>query len=509
MSVKTNRMVLSVVVCIFAAVLAFGCGGDTAKIADPSIVATDGKYFVYGEVIDGATLKPVSGATVKLFTGNIEQSAVTKEAEAEVEAGTEESEEVVDPNMAVSSDSGDFLIANVAGGDHRLRIEAAGYAVYEEWMSINQSADNVYYRAAGYKGEIKLGYSCDVDTYVTFKGSPVSGAAVYADAFSSPEISAVTDETGKATLAGLSQVANYSIIAPAFDSNADGLYDYTTGMNSGYSCVNSDKAVAIDLDEAGRNDSINIIGGSYDKYKNAILAGTAWSVKSAEPMVLVFNYPVSIVAGDFGLSYVRNLALSTDAQFNKEIMVGVTAALSGGGTILTLTPSEPLFPNETYDALGTATAVINGKVQYFTNFGYSWYVIGGGLASGSITADNYNGTTGQALNDKIVYIEFPEYVDGNVLVKSYVKNGTSTILNQTVNLNSGQLITDESSPAWAGDDGCTGGVCGGDHVSYRVALPLPTLSDDQASSENSVTVFVNATNAEGVSIAEEVTLKIE
>lgn len=496
MSVKTRITVLSVVVCVFATVLAFGCGGDTAKTVDPSIVATDGKYFIYGTVLDSATLKPVSGATVKLFTGNIEQSAVTKEAEAE--AGAAESDEGVDANMAVSSDLGDFLVTNVAGGDHRLRIEAAGYAVYEEWISINQSADNVFYRAAGNKGEIKLGYSCDVDTYVTFEGSPVSGATVYAEAYGSPEISAVTDETGKATLAGLSQVANYSIIAPAFDPNADGLYDYITGMNSGYSCVNSDKTAAIDLDEAGRNDSIAIIGGSFDKYKSP---WSTWSVKSSEPMVLVFNYPISIVVGDFSLSYMRDLVSSSDPQFGKEIMAGVTPALSGGGTILTLTPSEPLLPNEIYDAQGDASAVINGKVQYYAGFG-SWYVVGGGLAPGTATADNYNGTTGQPSGKGSVYIEFPEYVDGNVLVKSYVQDGTPVVSNQKVNLNnSGQFVTD-----WGG--GCSGGVCGGDHVSYRVPLQL-NLANYHAAGENSVTVFVDATNAEGASVAEELVLKIE
>jgi hypothetical protein len=188
-------------------------------------------------------------------------------------------------------------------------------------------------------------------------------------------------------------------------------------------------------------------------------------------------------------------------------MVGVTAALSAGGTILTLTPSEPLLANETYDIRGAVTAVINGELQDLMLVN-EWNVIGGGLASGAISADNYNGTTGQASAKTPIYIEFPEYVDGSALVKSYVDNGTPIAVNHMLDLNTGQFVTDDHGTPATNDNGCTAGVCGGDHVSYRVSLPL-WLADDHAASANSVTVFVDATNTEGTHVAEELTLKVE
>lgn len=491
MSAKVRMAVFSVVVCIAAAWFSTGCGGGSSGNADlnPSIAATDGKYFVYGKVIDGATLKPVSGATVKLFTGSIEQSSVTKSN--------------VDANAAVSTESGDFLIANVAGGDHRLRVEASGYAIYEKWISIEQSSDNVYYFAAGSEGEIKLGYSCDVTAYVTSEGAPIKGATVYADSPGSPEISAATDETGKATLAGLSQVDKYSIIAPAFDSNSDSIYDYVTGVNSNYSCADSDKTVAIDLTKAERDDSIYIIGGSYEKYKYPI----AWNhngIKNGEPMVMVFNYPVEITEGGFNLTYTRDLVPSSDSQFGKTIAAGLTANLSGGGTILTITPTEQLFPNEYYTFNGVVTAKIYGDTGYFSSFN-DWYVIGDGLLSESIAADNYNGTTGEAIITGKVYIEFPEYVYGNILIKSVTKAGTTQALNQFVDVSNGwnnEFVNDSNS------FGCTNGVCKGDNVRYRVDTGFVS-ADNQASSENSITALIDVTNSEGVRIAKEMKLYVE
>ena len=496
---KTRKMMYSVAGMICLTFVVAGCGGGGGNTdLNPSITATDGKYFVYGKVIDTSTLQPVSNATVRLFTGSVEQSSVTK---GDIDA---------DQNLAVSTESGDFLIADVVGGDHRLRVEVDGYAVYEEWISINQSSDNVFYFAAGVEGKIKLDRSCDIEAYVTFEGSPVGGVTVHAtniDAPTSPEISAITDENGKATLAGLSQTDVYSITAPAFDTNSDGAYDYTTKAGYYNSCVNSDRTAALALDKADRNDPIYVIGGSYDKYFTYCSLYYGYgdkmcSVKDSESIVIVFSYPISIDGESLRLTYERDLVPSTDSQFGEQVNVDAAVSLSGGGTVLTITPAEKLFPNEFYSIVGSATAVINGKVQYYTDFGNSWYVIASGLSVETITADNCNDATEQATFGK-VYLEFPEYVSGTFIIKSYVEDGVFTApVQYNKSLNYGEFGTDE------GGDCCTNGICGGDHISYRVELPF-SLADNQQSSENSVTVFVDAISAEGTRVSKELTLAVE
>lgn len=490
-----------VVTLLAVAALAVACGGGGSSEEKPAldITSTAGAITIYGKVVDVSTRAPIAGATAKLIIKDSVLSATTK---ADDEA------------TADINEAGDFEFQGVAAGTLKLRVEADGFAVYEEWMQISGTGQEAYFYAVGADGKVLLSKGCDIDVYVTAEGSILPNVYVYASGAGSPEIGGVTDTDGHVALTGLSQADNYLVLAVAADTNGDGIYDYANGAASGgsyYRCLDSDKAVAIDMPKAERNDTISLIGGSYERYVTADRYRNQNGTGPDEPIVLVFNYPVSVGSGGITLAYTRDLVPTSDASFGKVMSAPVDTMLSAGNTILTIKSKDPLIQNETYGIDGSIMATVNGDVSYWWPGG-DWYVFATGGVSNdtAIRADNYNGKTRVAGTVGAVYLKFPEYVYGRATITAYTQNGTSnTIDPKVVSLGgwSGDILTDEGGAL----DGCTDGVCSGGTVFYRVSLgsSIPQLSDDASGSVNNVTVYLDVVDYEGNRIEKEYVLSIE
>ncbi|MBI2974004.1 MAG: hypothetical protein HYY43_00180 [Deltaproteobacteria bacterium] len=523
-----------------------------AACSDTASTSSFKRFTVWGKVVDLSTQAGVSGATVKVYVGTEVKSATTSSDNADT----------TDYNEA-----GDFQIQSIPDGTHRLRVVQSGYAVYEEWLTLvpsGFSSDNVsyYYAVNGNtNGRVNLSKGCDVSVYVTSEnGSVVSGATVYGISASVsdtlfdgaswkvPELTAVTDSTGLATLSGLSQVATYDIYVPAYDSDSDGTYNYqTTLINNNYGCDDSNTTVAGVLTAARRDDTIAVVAGSFetDNYPTGASrfggAGAAgqWGFSPSGTIQMVFNYPIETVDADaFVLTYSNDLVLSTAGVgvHDADLQIPLAAALSAGNTILTLTPTSPVA-NESYELMGAVSAVVGGERQFadmndtiydsdLSGTGdialQNWYAFNtADFTTANISADNYNdsNTSGVA---NTVYLEFPEYVYGTATVVSTTDSSatptTTLFFPQTIiNLSGGAFVIDEDAGDGGADlnsdgDGCRSGTeanctAQGDVV-YRVTTGL-FFADSTATVTRQITVVIDATDYEGNHIQDEVTLSVQ
>ncbi len=507
------------------------------------------RYTVWGKLVDLTTQAGIPNATVKIFVGTDVSSATT----------AEEDVDTTDYNEA-----GDFQISGLPDGTHRVRVTVSGYAVYEEWMTLTPASagsdDVAYYvpvtgTSGGTNGKIELSKGCTVSVYPTLNGAPVAGGTIYATptaatATFAPEISAVVDATGLASLAGLSQTGTYTIIAPAYDSDAtpDGIYNYrTTVFTAAYGCDDSDLTIAGALTPAERGDGIALVGGSWTTYEILDLYGAAdifandgWGINPAGSISMVFSYPVTITDGLDFFNYTNTYVLSNAGAtvYNVGTEVGATSTLSAGNTLLTITPASALTGNYLYSLEGTVSAVIAGERQYTdmnTLTMDDWYgVYTTAWTTADITADNYNGSNDASQGAATVFLEFPEYVYGRAEVKSWTV-GTVTSYPAggaaEVNLNTGVIVIDEEAAARRNQNatlgcnafallkpcGCPASttVCNQTTTAlgtlkYVVNLAaLPNMLDWVTATPQTVTVAIDATDYEGNQYVGTVTLPIQ
>lgn len=487
----TRWTTISGVVLLLSVYAGCGGGGDESAGASSTSLSVSGPGVVAGKAVDASTRLGVSGAAVKLFVDSEAQTVTT----AEDDATTTDTDE-----------RGDFSLRDIAAGRHRVRIESAAYATYETWVTIEPST-STFYATIGGDGRAFLERGCSTDVFVTADGTPLADATVYATG-PGPEIVGVTDGSGKATLAGLGQNSEYTVIVPALDRGADGAadgtYDYLTTSRS-YRCINSEKVLALDTNKAERDDSIAIIGGTSEKYEFSAIA-------PGEDIRLVFNYPVALDTTGIFARYAGSL-FSDDGS---GIDVPIDATLSAGNTLLTIHPRQAPPVHATLTLAGTVSAQIYGGPSFFTFGSYpagNWYIFDPAPLSDAslVSVDNYNSHTGQAGGAKTVSLEFPERVYGNATLLAYTANGVVVTPGSltTTDFSSSNSVTELLRDKKSG--GCTSGVCGGDAIRYRVSLnyALPSMEDDRPGAANTVTLAINAVDADGHRLTKTVTLPVE
>lgn len=518
-------------------ILFVGCGTPPSDFSAGS---------VYGKVVDVTTRAGISGAKVYLYVSGDEKSATTSSDKEDT---------------TYYNEAGDFKIAGVEDGTHRLIVSIDGYATYEQWVNFANPSNSAasYSVLAGVTGTISMQRGCSVNVYVVEEdsGSPISGVTVYATSagVTAPEISVVSDTEGLAAFTGLAQLTTYTLTGAPFDSDSDGTYDFSTGNVAGYNCTNSDSTVALEMNIARRDDTIQVIAGSFDAYPtlgnrygtNDVVAASSFGVVPAGPITLVFNYPVEMTDGSSVFNLTNNYLLSTNASYGTGVGVTASNLLSAGNTILTITPSSALATNGMYNLVGSVSAVISGERQYssfdslatdYSNW-YAFYASEWTL-EGSVTADNYNGSNDASLAAAQVFLEFPEYLYGTAEVISYNVAGVErypTVASNEVDLSGGMIVIDEGTANARNNTdanngaGCTAGAvpCGcpthdstvtacnagttpAGEVKYAVGIPvttLPAMADWLEAAVQTVTVFIDATDYEGNQYTGSVTLPIQ
>ncbi len=503
-------------------VVAAGCSDQrnvTLKSADNTGVIT-------GKVIDFSTRSPIANATVILTTGG--NNMVTKTI----------SDSNPNPNL---NRTGIFVFNGVPAGDYKLKIVATGYATVETENSLYYNDYTNTNNTVVYDfGEIPIYKGFNLDVYVDSNGTMLPGVTVYTanngvssgcqfivqngSYFYSPEITATTDGSGHAILQGLSECNRYLIVAPAIDVNGDGIYDYQTAAVTYYGPTRSNTALNLNMAPAQRYDGISLIASSADNFMNLMNTGyfDIWNggvynaVAPQGDMVFVFNYPVA--AENITMVNWDTYVINTDPNYFVDVNTPITATLSAGNTVLTIHPVANLVINNTYWLGGNVSANINGALQVVSlNNLYDpitgnaslqkWYVFdntaaGVGGASFTITADNFNGTVNGGGGFTDVYLKFPEWVSGTWQVIGYTSGGASTYsgaFGPTGNFINGYVWYEGN-----GAGACDGTTCPGTKVVFIYDITanagIPTFQDDTSfggPSANSVTVAIDASDAEG------------
>jgi len=488
------------VVGVFLLMVA-GCGGQDTTVTMATATANG---IVTGKVVDSSTLQPVKNADVVLIANGVKIS--TKSSASD------------DPDVA-----GAFVFTGISATPnsfHTLKISAPGFATTLINVMVAGSADNTPVTTS--LGSISLGKGFDLTVIATDQGTPVAGVTINASQNwnSTLSITSVTDADGKAVLKGLCQELQYTITsAPFYDNN--GNLKYVTSPNNYISYnANSDRTVSLALVRAGRmNDAIQIVASNLltdgTSYQNYYPYPYNQRVTTPDGVIkLVFNYPVTL-SGTVTATYVNDQVASTDPNYGKVIPVmTVSASLDQTDTILTITNSASYLKGQTYTFNGTVTAVVNSRVQTFSLNGVSSnpffsnkVYIADNTATGltplsTLKADNFNGRTGATATtvSSQVYVEFPEKVYGTYSVLSTRSGNTTTPINgATVSFGFA-----DGSVVYAANFG------GADSATvFRLPIYSAYLPDNSATNINEVTIFINATDAEGNNFSNTVTLPVQ
>lgn len=505
--------------CLTILLVILGCSGDTTTTTTNNNPPTDpGNTIltVTGSVRDAGSLQPLAGAYVTL---------------AKTENGSS-------AGAAAAASDGSFAITGVGVGSYTMSVSIAGFA--NTSFTVNVTATKTGTPAVKQIGYVLLGRAFDLTVVATDNGIPVTGVPIIAigsslaincvnyslsepvaNSYALTAVSATTSSSGLAVLQGLNQCGNYQIVAGAFDKDGDGVYDYLTNYMY-YNYVpaydNTTVSVALMSNQSYYYPEPQQVIACNAKRTNPVtynlrnitdagdlsyyVSGTYHAIGAQQPIRIVFRYPVDL-SGEVTASYTENLAEPdqdgggiVDAGFPLEISVPVSASLDLTGTILTITPPPVGFPeNRQLKVRGSVTTMMSGvsqvtEIRNMTNGPDTFYIAvdsPSGIGSATaMTADNYNGGNGAP---GTVYLELPEYVSGTVRVVSYVKAGTTTIVNGNAIMNGEMIYT----------DGKTGGLCSGkcgsgSGVVYRINTGQ-TLSDGDL-----ITVAVDVLDIEGNSL---------
>lgn len=496
------KWLLNVIVMGVFLLMVAGCGGQDTTVTMATATANG---IVTGKVVDSSTLQPVKNADVVLIANGVKISTKSNASD--------------DPDVA-----GAFVFTGISatstnGSGHTLRISAPGFATTLMNIAVAGSADNTPVTTS--LGNISLGKGVDLTVIATDQGTPVAGVTINASQnwYSNLSITAVTDADGKAVLKGLCQDAQYMVTsAPFYDGN--GNLKYVTSPNNYISYnPNSDRTVSLALVRVGRNDAIQIVASNLlpdgTSYQNYYPYPYNQRVITPDGVIkLVFNYPVTL-SGTVTATYVNDQVASTDPNYGKVIPVTtVSASLDQTGTILTITNSAPYLKGQTYTFNGTVTAVVNSQVQTFSlngvpfnpYFNNNVYIadntVTGLTPLSALKADNFNGRTGATATTvpSTVYVEFPEKVYGTYSVLSTRSGNATTPIN-------GATVTfgfADGSVVYAANFG------GADSATvFRLPIYSVYLPDNSATNINEVTIFINATDAEGNNFSKTVTLPVQ
>jgi hypothetical protein len=433
-----------------------------------------------------------------------------------------------------------------------------------------QSADNTPLTTN--IGLISLGKAFDVKVITTHIGNILAGIPVFAmpngpssdctipffsanPLFTSmdiDEIQSTTDANGIASLIGLSQCERYLIVAPPYDGNNDGIYDYVTAT-AALEGINSEKTISLPLTQAERNDPISVIATSMDLNKKVAFGAHNISDTGPDPGIdltlvstgcisgcsqqetsipssntnsaikLVFNYPV-FINGDLAVTYSDDLINPDqdgndliDAEFPTVKTLAATATLDSTRTILTITPPPAGFPKNETIRIGPMTATVEGLPSFFSQAVYISDNTSTGLSSSSsISADNYNGSSSSSTLSS-VYLKFPEYVRGTYQVISYTTaSGGTQSAGNVVSINP-EFFSSSTAGEMVYTDGALAPLCNkcatGAGIVHRVPVqspnPFSCCSPLSLADGDKIKIRIDVTDVEGNHYSKEVDLTVQ
>ncbi len=568
-----------------------GCGGSGSVTG--SLAREVGICF--GRVIDRSTRAGLEAATVEIFAG-----AIPSKKDNTPKAGTDDVNFVVgtttaadDADTTLFNEAGMFRFQKLPTGEttgYRVRIAATNYATIQTLCTFGgASQDNS--PIAEDLGDIQMvkGVTATVNLVNINTGAAIASCPVYAvpstaavglntgfgsdepttgtggsqstNVLTGIEVVATTDTAGAASLAGLNPLIDYTIVAPACDTDADGDYDFRTASAAATvldTLLDSPSTFTIAMGAVGADDTPALVASSCGQFgvtEDVVMPGCGVAANGS--LVFVFNYPVADLAtGQLQLSLGGDAAFASgllaiagavdfdgDETVDTPVDTAFTPALSAGNTVLTIAPTAALSANGLYVLDGTVSAnvpqggeVAGTAVGDFVSADFATLnaafngnaVIYAFPASDTTvadpTVDNYNGDDNGA-GPAAVCLEFDELVVGSVQVEATTTGATTTVLSgpTRVNLNTGTLVNEGVGAAGvcgaaAGcpsvtDGTCVGGINETEAIKYIVPLGVPAggLADDVsgAATVSTVTVYVDAQDYAGNRLQKELTLAVQ
>ncbi len=416
--------------------------------------------------------------------------------------------------------SGVSFTAGLMGGatDHTLQIEADGYADTEVYFDIEDPQSRV--SVAKNLGQVGLSPTTTLTVNVTEDGSLIGhDAPVVAmpDWWSGPNglcdntfVGAYNLQRSTATTSGgsaeltIAECAWYDVYVPAHGDGGDLPAKYLTASYGLYDPQNSDPIIALGLTPATRNDGISVVDSSFDNpftvaYDESARSDTytTWTTfintnlaqSHGNPIKVVFNYPVTIPNG--AAIEISRFQEDPDTDgdgvqdpgYGDWELISASASVDSTGTILTITPDNwsTVPTNSALWIRGELVAETGGTPMRadLADFGTEEIYVADGtaMAIDDITVDNYtDGGVGS------VWVEFPDYVRGELAVRSYDSGG-------------GEILTGNSpapfsvSDIWWTDGSAGEGVDAGTFAVSDLGRPL--------NDGNTITIDFSMDDADG------------
>jgi hypothetical protein len=291
LDVKSTFFVL--LMSILGLILSVGCG-----LANFALSVETTKVNITGRVTDTTTGVGIAGAVVRIKSGKRENDGQTFAEWIEVTS-------ITDVDTTTVDETGEFIFEELEGGGENLILEvsytpaegASGYATYRTTIETYIEVKEALSASQIELGDIGLvGNSGSLSGTVYGFTGPLEGVTVYLSNSSDSAggnfyTSAVSGSDGSFSFSQLPQAGGYALGTLPFDSNSDGLTDFsatTTSITLFPTDINSgDQNVALVLAGAGSEFNLNFSNiENYFDFQTMILSTNA-------VLDFYFNKPVS------------------------------------------------------------------------------------------------------------------------------------------------------------------------------------------------------------------------
>lgn len=540
---------------LLAALVSVGIWGCADVPTDMNLRVTqtvaDNPVTVFGKVIDAQTRQGVGGAKVYIKVNGVWQSTTTSTSTS------------VTGDTGGSGDSmtGDYKFIGLPVSTTMARIIKSPTTGGYLQVTDNFTTPNYNGNSQGVNSEISqdLGntemetgivatiYVVDSNTgsYVTKSDS--SALPIYIGMGGNGSVEDVvatqdTTDTNKytitipQTLQGGLNGTTLTLTVPSLDINADGIYDYQTGTTTIATALPNTTVIVSSQANLTTTIAIAPITNSTalalvtDNIKNidaTSTGGTAMNfIGTSDPVKLLFNMPVALpstTTDSVTMTYTDNFISLTATAVTAE--VSVTAALSSGDTLLTVTPSAALTEGQTYTLNGTVTSTKSTTTDSVYNLATTTVTVtqtsaGTIGSSSSVIVDNFNyWTNGTVLTatDPILqangqaFLVFPEPVWGTVRLISSTNGATTTISNGTPVVLTGQAVTYVIKALSTDAFNTHGGnVSGAIYIFDMTAAGMVgTVADDITATPRSLTLGIDAYDADGNTLITEASYAVQ
>ncbi|MEK6726289.1 MAG: hypothetical protein AABY54_07050 [Deltaproteobacteria bacterium] len=385
----------------------WGCAQAPSDLNVTQAIANN-PVTVFGKVIDSQTRQGIGAATVYIKVNGNWQSTTTTASTIigdTLGSGDSTTGDYTFSGLPVNTTMPIIVQSPTTGG----YLQRTGTITTNDYSGssdgVNSQISQDLGQMAMEKGIVATVYVVDANTGSYVIKSDSSALPVYLGMGGNGSVEDVmaardTTDTNKYTIT-IPQTGSSTLTVPALDTTADGVYDYQTGATT----ITASGAVVSGVGTLTTTIALapitngTALGPVASNIRNvgANSGGTPMNViGKSDPVKLLFNMPVALpttTTDGVTMTFTDNFKTLTAAAVVTEVTV--TAALSSGNTLLTITPSAALTEGQTYTMNGTVTSKQTGVVDTVYSLGTTTVTVtqtGTGTigSTPTVTVDNFN-----------------------------------------------------------------------------------------------------------------------